>query len=47
MEVLVAAKQLLTREGIDIAEDIAEVEYFHILFDNHEVVYSNGAEAGS
>lgn len=43
-EVLVAAKQLLQIEGIDVAHDLAEVEYFHILFDQHEVVLSNGAE---
>lgn len=47
MEVLVAAKQLLQIEGVDIAEDVAEVEYFHILFENHEVVNSNGAATES
>lgn len=47
MEVLVAAKQLCRRDGIDIAEDPTEVEYFHLLFDQHEVVYSNGAETES
>ncbi|WP_242007988.1 Hint domain-containing protein [Paracoccus sulfuroxidans] len=46
-EVLVAAKQLLQLDGIDIASDIAEVEYFHILFDRHEIVFSNGAETES
>ena len=46
-EVLVAAKQLLPLEGIDIAEDVESVEYFHILFDRHEVVISNGAETES
>ncbi len=46
-EVLVAAKQLLQLEGIDIAQDLNEVEYFHILFDRHEVVTSNGAETES
>lgn len=43
MEVLVAAKQLLQLDGVDIATDLAEVEYFHILFERHEVVNSNGA----
>lgn len=43
-EVLVAVKQLLQIEGIDIVEDLAQVEYVHILFDRHEVVFSNGAE---
>lgn len=46
-EVLVAAKQLLQIDGIDIADDLAEVEYFHILFDQHEIVFSNGAETES
>jgi hypothetical protein len=46
-EVLVAAKQLLLLDGIDIAEDLDEVEYFHFLFDRHEVVTANGAEAES
>lgn len=44
IEVLVAAKQLLGIEGIDVADDIDQVEYFHILFDQHQVVYSNGAK---
>lgn len=46
-EVLVAAKQLLQLDGIDIAHDCVEVEYFHILFDQHEIVWSNGAETES
>lgn len=46
-EVLVAAKQLLDVEGIDIADDIQEVEYFHFMFDRHEIVFSNGAETES
>jgi len=46
-EVLVAAKQLLIIEGIDYAEDVQGVEYFHFLFDRHEVVMSNGAATES
>jgi len=46
-EVLVAAKQLLQIDGIDIAHDMAEVEYFHFLFDRHEIVLSEGAETES
>ncbi|MBK4215071.1 Hint domain-containing protein [Paracoccus caeni] len=46
-EVLVAAKQLLELDGIDRAEDLDEIEYFHLLFDRHEIVYSNGAETES
>ncbi|KRW94575.1 hemolysin [Paracoccus sp. MKU1] len=47
MEVLVAAKQLLQIDGVDIAEDLAEIEYFHLLFERHEVVNSNGAASES
>lgn len=46
-EVLIAAKQLLQVNGIDIATDMDTVEYFHILFDQHEVIMSNGAETES
>lgn len=46
-EVLVAAKQLLVLDGIEIATDLNAVEYVHILFDRHEVVNSNGAETES
>ena len=36
------------RQGrLDVAEDLAEVEYFHLLFDRHEVVISNGAATES
>lgn len=41
-EVLVAAKQLLAIEGVEIANDFKGVTYFHILFDQHEIVYANG-----
>ena len=46
-EVLVAAKQLLQINGIDIAQDVANVEYYHFLFDRHEIVLSEGAETES
>ena len=46
-EVLVAAKHLLALEGIDIVEDVKEVEYFHILLDNHEILTANGAPCES
>lgn len=45
-EVLVAAKQLLQIEGFE-QTDTSEVEYFHLLFDEHEIVRSNGAETES
>lgn len=46
-EVLVAAKQLLSLDGFELATDLAEVEYFHIMFDRHEVIRSNGADTES
>ncbi len=42
-EVLVAAKHLVSLSGIDVVDDMTVVEYFHLLFDAHEVIYSNGA----
>ena len=43
-EVLIPANKLLTIDGIDIQHDNPEgVEYFHLLFDEHEIVCSNGA----
>ncbi len=46
-EVLVAAKQLLQFDGVDLEDDLTEVTYVHILFDRHEVVRANGAESES
>ena len=46
-EVLVAAKQLMVTEGIDIADDLESVTYVHFLFDAHQIVLSNGAETES
>lgn len=46
-EVLVAAKKLLDIGGVEIAEDLIEVEYFHFMFDKHEIVLSNGTPTES
>ncbi|MCQ0092070.1 Hint domain-containing protein [Roseovarius sp. M141] len=46
-EVLVPAKKLLALDGVDIVEDATEVEYFHILFDRHEIIIANGAPSES
>ncbi|WP_374291961.1 Hint domain-containing protein [Paenirhodobacter enshiensis] len=46
-EVLVAARQLLQIPGIDTAGAAQPVEYFHLLFDRHEVIVANGAETES
>ncbi|QDC09586.1 tandem-95 repeat protein [Oceanicola sp. D3] len=42
-EVLVAAKHLMNGEGIAEAQDVASVTYIHFMFDQHEVVLSDGA----
>lgn len=46
-EVLVAAKHLLSLDGVEIANDVEDVEYFHLLFNQHEILIANGAEAES
>ncbi|MEO8531803.1 MAG: Hint domain-containing protein [Deltaproteobacteria bacterium] len=46
-EVLVAAKHLTGLPGIAVAAVSADVGYFHIAFDAHEIVFANGAEAES
>lgn len=45
-ECLVAAKSLVNDETIRL-QPCEQVQYFHILFDRHEIVYSNGAATES
>ena len=45
-EVLVPAKHLLSWDGV-YRTQLAEVEYFHMLFDTHQIVHANGARAES
>ena len=45
-EVLAAAKHLVNGDTIYVEEG-GEVEYFHMLFDNHEIVTANGAPSES
>ncbi|MEM1161702.1 MAG: Hint domain-containing protein [Pseudomonadota bacterium] len=45
-EVLATAKHLVNGDTIFVAEG-GDVEYFHILFDNHEIVTANGAPSES
>jgi hypothetical protein len=40
-EVLVAAKHLTGLDGVDIV-DVSETTYIHIMFDQHEVILSDG-----
>lgn len=42
-EVLIPAKKLLELPGIYVDDGDDGVEYFHILFDEHQLVWSNGA----
>ena len=42
-EVLMPAKKLIGLPGVDYAEDMISVTYFHLLLDNHEVIYAEGA----
>jgi len=46
-EVLIAAKHLQELDGIEIADDMTEVTYWHLLFEAHQVVFSNGAATES
>jgi hypothetical protein len=46
-EVLIAAKHLVGLPGISEMTIPAPVSYLHLLFDRHEVVFANGAEAES
>ncbi|MEL6680492.1 MAG: Hint domain-containing protein [Pseudomonadota bacterium] len=46
-EVLIAANKLLPLPGVAVVEDAEEVEYFHLLLDAHEIIFSNGAPTES
>ncbi len=46
-EVLVPANKLLVLDGFEIDTQAENVEYFHMLFDEHEIVFSNGAPTES
>ena len=47
VEVLVPAKKLLCVPGVELAEDIKQVTYLHLLFDRHEIVYVEGTPTES
>lgn len=46
-EVLVAAFQLTQLPGIYVDEDVHDLRYYHILLNQHEVIFANGAPAES
>lgn len=46
-EVLVAAIKLTALPGIFVDTDVQQVEYIHMLFDNHELVFAEGTKTES
>lgn len=46
-EAFVAAKHLVNGSTITLCDALPEVEYFHVLFERHEVVFANGAATES
>lgn len=46
-EILLPAIRLTDLPGIEISEGTEPVSYFHMLFDNHEIVRANGAPSES
>lgn len=46
-EVLLSAKKMLGMPGISVANDFKHVTYWHFLFDQHEIVFSEGAATES
>lgn len=46
-EVLAAAKKLAVLPGIDVDDGIDEVSYYHLIFDEHQVIFANGAPTES
>lgn len=41
-EVLVAAKHLINDTDIRVASDLAEFEYYHVMFESHQTIFSEG-----
>ena len=46
-EIFVPAKKLVGVPGITVDTELQSVEYFHLLFDQHEVVFAEGAPTES
>ena len=46
-EYLVPAKTMVNDDTITVAHDLDEVDYYHVMFDKHEIVMSNGAPSES
>ncbi|WP_380058943.1 Hint domain-containing protein (plasmid) [Falsihalocynthiibacter sp. SS001] len=46
-EILIPANKLVELNGIDVVQECEEIEYFHVLLDDHEIIFSNGAPTES
>lgn len=46
-EVLVPAIKLTALPGVFVDDDIQDIEYFHLLFDRHEIISAEGADTES
>lgn len=46
-EVLIPAIRLTSLPGIYVDHEVQSVEYFHLLFDKHEIIYAEGAPTES
>lgn len=46
-DVLLSARKLTELLGIYVDTDVADVTYFHLVFDDHQVVYAEGAPSES
>lgn len=46
-EVLIAAKKLLDLPGVMVAGEMTQITYFHILCEDHQILFAEGAEAES
>lgn len=46
-EVLLAAKHLCGLKGVEVADDVTDIRYYHILFDHHQIIWSNNAATES
>lgn len=46
-EVLVSAIRLIALPGVFIDESVTEVEYFHLLFDQHRIIFAEGSPTES
>ncbi|WP_108835521.1 Hint domain-containing protein [Tateyamaria sp. Alg231-49] len=46
-DVLVAANKLTSQKGIFVDTSVSSIEYFHLLFDAHEIIFADGAPTES